>query len=721
MATNNETWGQPRRVLKSDKPFDLGACENEALSWLLVKAAMSNGWPRTRSAILLSMVNREFRDLVRTEMKDVVESLQDFYSEWRGKIRYLETYRRSFPRLETNPEVRERVKQSHDEVKRSRGAFVAALQEFVGLQTGQKCVDYIEAEHTKDATFSWTFTRTLLSSMTLRVCMACAGKCVKCSNYPHKAESSWLTVCGQQLFAKRKCWDWVSVPFSKVGDPLGWHEGLFKPKEIDAAHETGCLARAMLRQAEIYESNGHSGLFVSAEPRLVNSDSFNQPLCLETHAYIPRDCTLQGRLGLNQLQMALAYKDQHATLQLMQAEQKAIQDVRVAKFRKDVDMWITARLGQNLNTFTNKYEKFGHTLDRLLRLHDPADPKNVLKPNDGKNRYISALQIPAVKDACVRLAEIHKHAVTSYKTHIGREPNVHALEWAANLFSGVMNGPHGPWRASIDGGTGVGPSNADGTKTCWILWNMLEDPIIDSAQAVGAGCHETNLYFIAALHIFNDLGTSQCEIDVKNDHLWYLKCKGGLTLSGPLPRRSHDEAKQVHKMILSAFQHYQHLNGCGEIHCHRESPSAATLKKAYNGSSETAVETYILYNKEVAALLNMFSELRAIALFFLGISPEKFVGMLEEKGRRYHMDSETFLKQVVSGAVWEDEPNEECPVKEPAFPPKKSRKRAITYKHFYEGKRPQKTIAHDMPSNNVASDDEEELQEAIEASFAQGL
>tara|TARA_B100000003_G_scaffold170093_1_gene157302 strand:- start:101 stop:586 length:486 start_codon:yes stop_codon:yes gene_type:complete len=102
-------------------------------------------------------------------------------------------------------------------------------------------------------------------------------------------------------------------------------------------------------------------------------------------------------------------------------------------------------------------------------------------------------------------------------------------------------------------------------------------------------------------------------------------------------------------MILSAFQHYKHLNMCGDMHCHRECPSQSTLNKALKGSSEEALEAYVMYYKETATLLNMFNELRAVAMYFLGIYPEVLVKKLYEEDEAIVKNGATFLARVIAG------------------------------------------------------------------------
>jgi len=734
-STEIEIWQPARRVKKTDVPFDVGACENDALNGLLVKATMSNGWPRSRAAIVLSMVNREFRDLVRAEFDAHIDNLQKMYEEWRSLIQREDVIKRSIPRHGTIVEEQKvRLKEASAAVRNSKTGFIATLQKLVGEQSSNKCINYIQNGHKNDPNFSWTITRTHLSSMILRICMACAGKRMKCSNAPGSSSSTWMMVHGQHLYAKQKCWDWMSIKFSPAGDPLGWHDGIYKPKEIDAAHETGCLARAMLRQAEIYDSSTQGHLFQTPAPvariptsaaagelhpsHAANNSSYNAPLCLEKHLYIPLSSTLQGRLGLNQVQIRLAYEDQHATLKLMQDEKRAIQAVRVAKFRKDVDMWFKAREMQGLEELNEVYEKFGHTLDRLLRLHDPADPKNVHRINDGKNRYISALQIPVIKDMCRRMQQIVLDIVPTGEKLTGKAVSVHALEWAANFYSGILEGPHGPWRSRIDGGTYTVVESIKDLQN--IATGKGEKSENELWAAYTANGEMISRHFLAAVHIFDFLGTSDYEIDVSCDTMlpprpqWYIKCKGGMTISGHLPKRTHDDMKQVHKMILSAFQHYKHLNMCGDMHCHRECPSQSTLNKALRGSSEEALEAYVMYYKETANLLNMFNELRAVAMYLLGIYPEVLVQKLYEEDEAIVKNGTTFLARVIAGT-------EKGSGMSSAQEEQRGKKRALDDSGASSSQDPKTKCTTHLGHPRDDSDDDEEEYGQIVASFAAGL
>jgi len=630
-----------KRVARSKAKYDMGANDNNELLNLIVDAALTSGFPKSKSVFMWHMCGHEWKQHIEIAVKPRIVTINGLHEEWRRLVSAHTFGKRNRPHnAEQTSEQRTANRKEKDDVDAAAKALADAYAVFIGPTAATNLIVWFEKTY-KDSYyrtgFSFRLTWTLLAAMTLERCMACAGMGMVCaSTLKQKEVLQWP--CGQArmcMAARPKCVESQTLELYSHS-PLAWVEQRTRELKTDADKlrwYNGLLARNMLAQKNIFTESSGATMSAAGLDACFGTSDHNSRRAFEggSHAqdsrlfilynnYVPKDRTLQGRLGLTSKGFERAKVDTERVVKMKRDEDRARFEARLKKWCTDFELYIKRISHGRLSwkTLCKTYPNLMKTARRMVELHDPLysmkiiHRKEEIEPSRGY-LYTNAMGIEQFRNLVFQVLYAAAYLGPWDARNVGPEnaASAEAQEWACWMYGGVAVGPTGSHRSELDKIKlpAIYPRPDVKAKFGYQRGEVLQVPYEQ----------------LAAMHIFDKIGMVGVDFTVGAapitvgyliDFFWEVSvAKTRIFLYGHIPRRTRDELVLWHAMFVSAFEK---LDSKPDI----QLPANAPSKKIIDGvraRNLEAIKEMASYYEEVAVLA-LFSGTRALLFNFLGMT-----------------------------------------------------------------------------------------------------
>lgn len=656
---------RPRKFAGKRRPFDIAACQDAELCRLLVDVPIEQGWPYTAGVFVWAMVNKEFNTLARERINPMLEDMQCAFEAWRRArlmhVQSIETLR-YISGEEELLSAQAKKSERFQEIENTKVLFISSIAKLVSDKNAELMFKFVASNYAENllsrvdaplsSVFTWEFSWTVLAHVARQRCMACSGievRCAhRCNGLPSASSSIdavWQFPVGQAqqiMYAKRRCIELQCVQVLS-GDPFALPKNAVITRNSKEERRFHAIvgAKAMLHQKGIYEMRSLPALRLlrgcdfhlwARNPKPNWELARNNPLFLCHNKHVPTEHTLEGRLGLTPEEVAASTAERDRVLCMHAQQEQAVRDVRLKKFRGDVDIFLARELnGETLKTLRANFPTLDASVERLLRLADAAEettPRFHGSPVD-------ALEMQYVRAYLQRVVQVIKF-VAPVELQLMGDDNTHsseAFEYLFNLTTGAFPGDSGPWRANIDRDLHQAPFGCD----AWVMGQQTA-------------------YCVAAMHIFDKIATSEWTFTFEHasrldkhgnpielEIFWWLRCEEkNITLRSPINRgRVGDFSyiKEWHAMVTSYFEAQSKVKDFAEVIpvLPRTTLSSSTWKRGWPvlsvdwpGSKGVfgAKKECEAYLTEMCGTCSLFPSTRHAALLLASIEPTDLLRVL---------------------------------------------------------------------------------------------
>lgn len=641
-----------KRIAKSKEKFDMSTNSNNELFSLVVDAALASGFPQTKSLFLWHMTSAEWKLYVEAAVRPRIIALNKQYETWRHhvcKVQCGKRRRRALPTL-TAQDHDARVAEQKD-LDDAKQELLTGYAVFIGGMAACNLMTWLMDQHKdqydgRQAHFTFRLTWTLLASMSLERCMACAGMGMKCV-VPIRTKQMIQWPCGQariHMCARQKCIESQTLELHNFA-PLAWVErdmAQVKTDEEKLKWYNGVMARSMLAQKHLFaESKGTGACAESMDAFYGKSKSASSPrpfagtglqfsrLFLLYNNYVPKDRTLQGRLQLTHRAVERAKIDTDRVVRMQRDEDKTRFETRLQKWTGDFDVFIQ-RISKGrltVETLAKTYPNLLRTVRRIAHLHDPlyamklVHRKQEFEPCRGY-LYTNGMSIVHFRNLVFQVLYAAMYLAPFDAHNVGHlhAASTEAQEWACWLYGGGAIGPTGSHRSELD-------------KVKLPRIFPKKDQVFGFSASKGC---PIPLEEMAALHVFDAVGTGGVSFELSADRTldrtywrWWITCDNGkFSIGGDIPRRTRDELVLWHAMLVDAFEK---LESKPDI----ELPANVPCQRVFDGvrKRKDCEKELASYYEDVSALV-LFSGTRALFFHFLGMT----VGTVGRELRRHFED-----------------------------------------------------------------------------------
>jgi len=658
---------RPAKFTGPHRSFDFDATNNSDLLQLILDGALTAKWPYTKSLYLWSCTHKEGRNQVRARLQPMLSRMETGWIRLRAvQLEHTQahTVQRSLQKQRREnaggaalqvdvDKAHTRTLELHNQYTTQNTELRILVGDLINANAATRLLAFLDTALRKASgrrpdnqawidhfNFSWDYVT--FAHVCLELCMMCSGRGKRCTHkssnadasYPINERDDWQFPIGQSnqiFYSKIRCCNWTTCtvmcvsstqgPYDRARDALSINVAGRNPKEAKVF--TNHLARAMLRQADEFCAKKADRFFcvpVSGPPPVPPAHRYgranhvwerykqacSQPLALELNRYIPRDMTLQGRLGLNEEQMQLAVQEAKRIGTMKQMELDAIRDARCKKFVEDAGFFIRSRLPGE--TYSSMCETFP-SLDRTMKLHIDSF-------NAEQKPFCDVLGI----EPCERVL---RHVINIVSKWAPLEVELlgpkaahssEAWEWLFNFDSGkrpLLDAKPAPWR-------------------------VMMDAVLEPCGLPAEPAATERYYQIAALDLFDRLN-STWEFRIESTSgpgqirlHWNLESsKHNTVLTGPIAIPPPEELVKRHKMLKLCFDQFPSLKDGGDLHLPRAPPTRHVIECARSGHSRRGAEEMQAYFTEVVSLLILFPETRGAGLGAIGLSGSTVVKALD--------------------------------------------------------------------------------------------
>lgn len=656
-----------KRVARGKAKYDMGANNNSELLNLIVDAALTSGFPKSKSLFMWHMCGHEWKQHIERAVQPRIVAINGLHMEWRRLVSVHTVAKRGRPPASAqSPEQQTAARNEKYAITEAVKALVDAYGVFIGPTAATNLVTWFEKTH-RDfqhrTGFSFRLTWTLLAAMTLERCMACAGMGMVCAaTLKQKEVLQWP--CGQArmcMAARPKCVENQTLCLYSHS-PLAWVEQKTRELKTDADKlqwYNGLLARNMLAQKNIFaegsgESMSAAGLDACFGPTGLNSQrafgggshDCESRLFILYNNYVPKDRTLQGRLGLTNRGFERAKVDTERVVKMKRDEDRARFEARLKKWCTDFDLYIK-RISNGRLSWKNlckTYPNLAKTARRMVELHDPLYSMKIMhrkeefEPSRGY-LYTNGMGIERFRNLVFQVlyAAAYLGPWDAHNVGPANAASAEAQEWACLMYGGVAVGPTGSHRAELDKIKlpRIYPRPDVKAKFGYQRGEILQVPYEE----------------MAAMHIFDKIGMVGVDFTVgvaplghkmAIDFFWEVSVPSShIFLYGHIPRRTRDELVLWHAMFVSAFEK---LDSKPDI----QLPANVPSKKIFDGvraNHSDAVKEMASYYEEVAVLA-LFSGTRALLFNFIGMTASSMGKHLRRQFEEWQKGTLTFKKGV---------------------------------------------------------------------------
>ena len=682
----------PRTKRSSLKvPFDLGGCDHCDLPTFLVDGALAKGWPATKTIFKMQMLNTEWNEAVTIAMNKLIDQYNNAMEAWtvfaaeKRRVWGQQTYLTS-----TNSTAVERAARDAERaadrtaINLKLGELTSLLLPLLGSHKALKLTMWLD-ERVKETRrrFNFVFTYTFLAAVVLERCMGCAGQGRRCEHVWLAATTSVSSrcfpvqwPCGQAnitLYIAPKCLDKLTLKVDwGTGDPFRNAKTIAGNTEAEKQTLWNVtVAKAMLRKAQIFTTDHMTDDIFYGDPSVYTGD--RHILFLENNFYVNPNRTLQGRLGINS--MDVIKLDAQATLESRNEEARVRRQVRTSRFERDINNYLSDNICMSNKDMHELYPSFVDSLKRLITLGDPVqiNPSSYLpeelrsaeeteelqlfnplnqdvettrrsgsasqsarnfmlthEPRAGSGA-VNAMEIPRVRNFTQRLVYAHSYVRLIYENIYGVPPSGAALEWMLDLYTGAVPGPPHPDRRLMDNPE-LSPLRPDPQRT----W-----PGIGKAEDKHLRRYNVSIWDLTGLFLFDAIGNDDWDFSIQrvseleevapgrrtmptntfpvwgfklHDIVWVLKNeKRGIVFFDHQRAYTKKVFPIKHAELLAAFAKAQPTS---ELELPRVVPPGVFKHSA---TKPTVNEDYLHYLQEMSVLMH-FKATRAIFMNYLGMT-----------------------------------------------------------------------------------------------------